>query len=164
MKKIFPVILLILCLLLSSCGVEITEFPSSIDTFIAVFNERATDTEYALGVTAKANDGTVTIATKNENSSVFCTEAEGELTKIEVEGAGIFQPGLGSFDYMVYSLIACDGSLDYKSAGDMIASMYYEAYTGGDPVVMSYGGMKFSFLKESYYCMLTIEPDTGAAK
>ena len=63
---------------------------------------------------------------------------------------------------MVYALIACDGSLDYKSAGDMIASMYYEAYTGGDAVIMSYGGMSYSFLKESNYCLLTIEPSEAS--
>ena len=161
MKKTCSVIFLIFCLLLSSCGGDTMSaaFPGTIDEFIGTFNSRAGDTDYALGETAQADDGTITVATKNEYSSVFCTEADGELTRIEIEGSSIFQPGLGSFDYMVYALIACDGSLDYTSAGDMIASMYYEAYTGGDAVVMSYDGIKISFLKESYYCMLTIEPE-----
>ena len=162
MKKIFSVILL--TFLLASCGAKDAAFPETLDTFIAVFNDRAGDTAYALGEYADADDGTITVATKNEYSSVFCTEeSDGKLKKIEVEGSGIFQPGLGSFDYMVYALIACDSSLDYKSAGDLIASMYYEAYTGGDPVVMSYGGMKYSFSKDSYYCLLTVEPDAPDA-
>ena len=159
MRKIFPVAFLILCLLLTSCGGDkaAAVFPGTIDEFIGTFNSRAEDTDYALGETADADDGTITVATRNENSSVFCTEEDGLLKRIEVEGAGIFQPGLGSFDYMVYALIACDGSLDYKGAGDMIASMYYEAYTGGEPVVMAYDGIQYSFFKESYYCLLTIE-------
>lgn len=159
MRKIFPLVFLILCLLISSCGGDATTaaFPGTIDEFVGTFNFRASDTDYALGETAQADDGTITVATRNENSSVFCTEESGALKRIEVEGAGIFQPGLGSFDYMVYALIACDGNLDYKSAGDIIASMYYEAYTGGEPVMMSYEGMTYSFLKESYYCLLTIE-------
>ena len=156
MRKIFSVVFLILCLMISSCG-ETTAFPKTIDAFVEMFNDRASDTEYALGETADADDGTITVATKNEYSSVFCTEEDGTLTKIEVEGSGIFQPGLGSFDYMVYALMSCDGALDYTGAGDMIASMYYEAYTGGDAVVMSYSGMRFSFIKENYYCSLTIE-------
>ena len=162
MKKIFPAVFLMVCLLLTSCGSGKTAFPATIDAFVEIFNERAADTDYALGKTAEAADGTITVATKNENSSVFCTEAaDGALTKIEVEGAGIYQPGLASFDYMVYAVIACDGSLDYQGAGDMIASMYYEAYTGGEPVVAAYNGIQYSFLKESYYCMLTIEATEG---
>lgn len=158
MKKIFSVILLIL--LLTSCGTAKTVFPDTLDTFTASFNERAADTDYALGETAVADDGTTAVATRNEYSFVYCTEGEdGTLKKIEVIGSGIFQPGLGSFDYMVYALAACDGTLDYEGAGDLIASMYYEAYTGGDPVVMSYGGMKYSFKKDNYYCSLTIEPE-----
>ena len=162
MRKIFSITLLIFCLLLVSCGnTAKTAFPDTLDTFIAVFNDRAGDTDYALGETADADDGTTAVATKNENSFVYCTESDdGTLQKIEVIGSGIFQPGLGSFDYMAYAVIACDGALDYTAAGDMIASMYYEAYTGGESVVMSYSGMKFSFIKDNYYCSLTIEPQT----
>ena len=163
MKKIFSVMLLVCCLILASCGGVETAFPSTLDEFIGTFNSRAENTDYALGETAEADDGTTAVATKNEDSFVYCTESDdGALEKIEVIGSGFFQPGLGSYDYMVYAVIACDGSLDYTGAGDMIASMYYEAYTGGDSVVMSYSGMKFSFIKENYYCSLTIEPETTA--
>ena len=164
MRKIFSIIVLTLCLLLVSCGKDTAAvFPENLDALIATFNDRAIEAGCELGETAAADDGTTAVATRNENSYVYCTEGEdGTLKKIEVLGTGIFQPGLGSFDYMVYSVVACDRSLDYKSAGDLIASMYYEAYTGGDPVVMSYGGMKFAFKKDNYYCSLAIEPDAGA--
>ena len=163
MKKTFSVIVLIFCLLLASCGGDgAAAFPKTVDDFIVTFNNRAADTDYELGETAKADDGTTAVATRNENSRVYCTEEDGELKKIEVIGTGIFQPGLGSFDYMVYALIACDGTLDYTGAGDLIASMYYEAYTGGDAVTMSYSGMKISFKKDNYYCSLIIEQETDA--
>lgn len=151
---------LLCALTLVSCGGQdkTAGMPDRTDAFIAAFNECASDTDYRLGEAADAEDGTKTIATKNENSSVFCTEDNGILKKIDVEGSGLFQPGLGSFDYMVFAVIACDPSFDYKGAGDMVASMYYEAYTGGEPVEGSYNGVKYSFLKDAYYCMLTIEP------
>ena len=161
MKKIIYIIAAVVCCLpLISCGgaEKTAGVPESIGAFTEAFNSGAKDTKYALGETAAADDGTITVATKDENASVFCTEEDGRLKKIEIEGSGIFQPGLGSFDYMVYAAIACDPQFDYKGAGDMIASMYYEAYTGGEPVEGSYNGVKYSFLKDAYYCMLTIEP------
>ncbi len=158
MKK--AIYAIILCLALASCGAKqaAAGVPNSIGAFVEAFNLGADGTACALGEAADAEDGTKTIATKNKDSSVFCTEDDGVLKKIEIEGSGIFQPGLGSFDYMVYAVIACDPSFDYKGAGDMIASMYYEAYTGGDAVEGTYNGVKYSFHKDAYYCMLTIEP------
>lgn len=164
MKKLLCIAAAVMmCMTLISCGEETPDeieragIPETTAAYINSFNDCAKDTDYALGIYNGNDEGTLSVATTDEYSVVKCAEDNGMLSWIDVEGAGIFQPGIAAYDYMVYSLIACDKKLDYKAAGDMIASMYYEANTGGEAVEMAYDDIRISFTKAPDYCELLLE-------
>ncbi len=112
------------------------------------FNLAAADTDYALGKSGENNDGTYSLATKDETARVICVTDGDEIKEIDVNGTGYYSPGLPSFDYMMYVLMAVDKSFDETSAGDFIANLYYEASNGGDEVFTSYNGLAYTYQKQ----------------
>lgn len=168
MKKILCIAAaIVMCLSLVSCGEEpageITRasLPVTTSMYINSFNDCADDTDYALGIYNGNDEGTLTVATTDEYTSVKCAETDGKLTQIEVTGRGIFRQGAAAYDYMVYSVIACDNKLDGEAAGNLVAGMYQEAEEGGDAVEMEYDDVHYSFLKDSDSCRLIIEQRTA---
>ena len=156
MKKIFFAAAAVIAgFMITACAN--TGMPDTADDFISAFNKCAADTDYALGAKNNTEDGTINIATRDEDTIVYCTEIGGELSEIDITGNGIFQPQFPAYDYMIYAVMSCDKSLDYTASGDLIASMYYEAYVDGEPVIMAYDGIQYSFYKGAYDCRLVID-------
>lgn len=155
MKKIISVITALLAVvILSSCGADNAGMAKSAAEFKAAFNACADNFKID---DFTDEDGVFTFTSDDETTVLSCHESGGGLKSIEITAYGMFQPRLASYDYMVYSVIACEPQLDYTAAGDMIASMYYEATNGGEAVTMAGEGVNYSFMKTSDMCRLVID-------
>lgn len=145
--KIFAVVFA--ALLAASCSEdkEKTSINMTPQQLEESFNKAAEDTGFRLTDITENDDGTFEIASKYSGVSVSGTAENGEITSIEVESTGVFEPTLPTYDYMVYIMMVCDDTVKFDGADKFIADLFYEAYYGGEEVVAAYNGLQYAFQK-----------------
>lgn len=120
------------------------------------FNKLGEERGYALKALEKNADGTFALRTSDDNARVECIIDNGKVTRVDVYGFGIFQPGLASYDFMPYIMMSCDDSVDWLGAADFVADLYYEATSGQDAVVTAFNGLQYEFYKGDF-CRFTVK-------
>ncbi|MCD8390231.1 MAG: hypothetical protein LUD03_00110 [Firmicutes bacterium] len=148
-KRIFAMFTACVLLMFSAgCGsTEKTAIDMTPSEIAESFNKAASDTNFRLSEVKIGPDNTFTILTADDGVYVSGTLDGGKVSEIEVESIGIFEPSLATYDYMVYMMMACDDTVEFDHADDLIADFYYEAYYGGEEVIGGYNGLQYAFQK-----------------
>lgn len=144
-------------LFLISCSGEKNGINMTGEEIIETFNKVAKDTDYRLESVIDNGDGTITLKNNDRDTSkVVCTVNGDEVVRIDIYGVGIFQPGMAAYDYMAYTMMACDKSTDWEGSANFIADLYYETTSGAEPSIAGYNGLVYEFRKTEY-CIFTIK-------